>query len=84
MKRKKPKIKDGRTIELVSKSYQPNKAELDEDFRLGSAWRCGPGEVQAADPCHGPAGQRSADLKAPGTAGEVGGLELSYIIPLVL
>ena len=34
MKRKKPKIKNGRTIELVSKSYQPNKAELAEDFRL--------------------------------------------------
>ncbi len=34
MKRKKSKIKDGRTIELVSHSYQPNKAELEEDFNL--------------------------------------------------
>ena len=34
MKRKKPQIKDGRTIELVGHSYQPNKAELAEDFRL--------------------------------------------------
>ena len=30
----KRKIKDGRTIELVKSSYQPNKAELEEDFRL--------------------------------------------------
>ena len=30
----KRKIKEGGTIELVKSSYQPNKSELEEDFRL--------------------------------------------------
>ena len=53
MTQKKPNPK---TVELVKSSYQPTNAELEKEFKIDVSGDTPPGEVQAADSCHGSAG----------------------------